>query len=290
MSRKSFFLTVFLSLIVFSSLFSTSRIEEHEYDFQKIKNLYLSSSFGEITVDTWQKSYAHLRIEKWVEGIGDHEKFLDELKLVEIYAGNTLRLEQKIPENRVFFKSFGVKITMYVPESYGEYFEIKNSFGNIQVTGLKSKTCVSNSSGEIEVSDIDSDVIAGNSFGSVRIENIRGNVQISNSSGEINASNVDGDIYVKNSFGKVNIRKIGGKVEVESSSNPITVEDAGNGVNVKNSFGEIILRSVAGNIHAKSSNGRISVEMKKNLGESYLGLAEQLQDSHKKRNTRVKMV
>jgi len=258
--------TLLLLLVSFAGIaFSTSREQVYEYRTAGVEKIVLKSSFGDLNVKSWNEDYVYMKIKKWVNGVGDHERFLDDAVLVESFFEGVLTLDQRFPNSFTnLAMSFGVKIDMMIPDGYDEKFEIKNSFGDVVVENMNSAFVIRNSNGNINVSDLYSDLEIENSFGNISLYNISGELSVDNSNGDVRLENTKEGIltqktFVKNSFGSVILNRVNGDTEIKNSSGEIRVRDLAGNLKVKNSFDKVEAFNVSGKVDIDSGNGAVKV-------------------------------
>ena len=105
---------------------------------------------------------------------------------------------------------------------------IKDSSGDIELTGAGGAVTVNDSSGDIEMEDVDGDVTLRDSSGGIYGTDIEGSVLVErDSSGNIRFEDVSGDIIVqRDSSGNIKVMDVGGDFRVlKDGSGSITSEN-----------------------------------------------------------------
>ena len=128
---------------------------------------------------------------------------------------------------------------------------LKDSSGDTKVVGVASLQ-VSDSSGDLEIRDVERDVVVDDSSGDIEIEDVRGDLTVErDSSGDIEARGVKGSVLIaRDSSGEIYLTDIGKDVTVDrDSSGDITVADVGGDFTVnRDGSGDISYRNVQGSV------------------------------------------
>lgn len=101
------------------------------------------------------------------------------------------------------------KTIVYVPEDYEGSFNIKDNYGDIEVSDYKNATLnVENNCGDIEVGSINV-IDAKNDYGDIEIGKVNKSLNIKTDCGdiEINELNITENSYIKDDFGDIEIGK-----------------------------------------------------------------------------------
>jgi DUF4097 and DUF4098 domain-containing protein YvlB len=188
--------------------------------------------------------------------------------------------------------SFSVDYDLVVPERMP--VNLRNRFGDVVVTGMKSGGSIVNASGRVSAADgsgrfnlenrfgivealrlsgdvtirganggITASVITGvvnisNRFGSVNAGSIRGDAIIVNANGNIEAVNISGKADLRTTFGTVDFRDVG-MVTASSANGSVTGTNVNGTANVNATFGSVTLRNVSSDIRVINANGAIAV-------------------------------
>lgn len=103
-------------------------------------------------------------------------------------------------------------------------------------------------------------VTAIDSSGDARVRNVA-SLEMTDSSGELRISDVAGDVAVRDSSGELTLRNVGGGVALNDSSGDVLIDQVGKNVNVEvDSSGDLEIRNVKGSVHIEQdSSGDIRV-------------------------------
>lgn len=126
---------------------------------------------------------------------------------------------------------------------------LKDSSGDTEVVGVSSLQ-ISDSSGDIDIRDVEHSVVVDDSSGDIEIEGVRGDVTVErDSSGDIEARSIEGSVLIsRDSSGEIYLRDIGKNVTVDrDSSGDITVVGVGGDFTVhRDGSGDIRYQNVEG--------------------------------------------
>ena len=140
---------------------------------------------------------------------------------------------------------------------------MRDSSGDVDVTGIKAGLQLTDSSGDIDLRDIGGAVTLSDSSGDILLHGLDGSVTIeSDSSGDIDLSDVGGDAQVRSdSSGDVDFRRITGNARIDSdSSGDIDFDTIGGDAGVGSDG--------SGEIRAGHVRGAFTVERKSNAEDN----------------------
>lgn len=130
------------------------------------------------------------------------------------------------------------------------------SFVRLEVP-VKTRVEVDNSSGNVEVKNIDEEVKVDVSSGNIDVQDVRSRLEVEASSGNIYLSDIEGPVDTETSSGRQTLNDIRGNIEAEASSGSIRITNSRGDAELETSSGQIRLTEVEGKISAKSSSGGI---------------------------------
>lgn len=161
---------------------------------------------------------------------------------VKITQGTNTTIETKrMYDESHILGSITVDYTIQMPKNIT--LTIINSFGSINVSGLKGALSITNKNGTTYISNIEGDVNISNSFGSIVIGKIMGNVVANNTNGSVIATEINGEAHLTSAFGKIAAQSINGNLFAHTKN------------------GEIVLSTIVGDIDAATSFGAITVTL-----------------------------
>ena len=174
--------------------------------------------------------------------LGDEEG--DENDLVFITMDNTLKIAYKRQNRKSNWNrdpkryiriSGPEKIQLNISNSSGkvivdhvqaERTSLSISSGVIQATGIDGDLVLKGSSGKMEAKDVAGDVTCAISSGAANIEQVKGDLDYSSTSGQLNASQIGGKVKAKLTSGNVNLNNIGELGALSVSSGSIRAKNA----------------------------------------------------------------
>lgn len=223
----------------------------------------IESNIGNIYIDKSQTDNIEVKAKGTI--YGNNKKTMASAidSLVNIDEGSTINIttDEMYQENN---GPVSADLYLYIKIPPKMYAKVSNSYGNINLTNLTKGAKVSSDNGNISIKNITGDLDLKNSYGATTVNSIKGNVDttsengnviINDVSGYLNASNSYGDIKLKNVLGKIDAYATNGKISL-TSSNPLT-----KGLNLKSEYGAIDInlpKKQAGNFDLKTEYGKIS--------------------------------
>ena len=134
---------------------------------------------------------------------------------------------------------------------------IKNSFGSVNATGVRSASEFDNSHGSLTVRDTGAARL-NNSFGSIEVAGAAGAVFVNDNNGSVQVSDVKGALEIRNRFGSITARDIQGAANITDGNGAVTVSDAGS-ANITTSFGSVDARNIRGDLTVHDNNGNVEI-------------------------------
>jgi DUF4097 and DUF4098 domain-containing protein YvlB len=140
---------------------------------------------------------------------------------------------------------------------------INNESGNVAVAGLKGKPCrVKNNYGNINVSEMHTDVDLNSATGDLLLDMISGNIKAETSFGDITIKDVKGTIcFVKSNVGNVKMSSIQSDVEIKLATGDLSLSKITGNIAIETSFGDITGSELKGKtcrIKSKVGNVKLS--------------------------------
>lgn len=189
------------------------------------------------------------------------QELLDQIQIETRTEGVTLYIKTLLPEGKFQLIDGGSSPTLDLTVSLPDAVQtnIDDSSGSLELRGVGASV-VADSSGEIEIANIQGDVSVTDSSGHIHIDAVTGNLQIQDTSGGIDVHDVSGTVEIpSDSSGGILLRKISGSAHIVSdSSGDIVIEQVQHDVIIDaDSSGDIRVAEVAGNftVGADSSGG-----------------------------------
>ncbi len=146
--------------------------------------------------------------------------------------GNTASLEAQF-DTRLFSSRGDAHIVLDVRVPKGLHVDIEDS------------------SGSIDVADLESDVSIDDGAGSIVVRGVS-NLKVDDGSGSIRVADVSGDVSIIDGSGSIKVRHVGGSVSIDDGSGSITVSDVESDL--------VILDDGSGGLSVSDIRGQIDQE------------------------------
>jgi hypothetical protein len=243
-------------------------------DFQKNLSLpsgqsfRIENKFGEVRIHG--ESSREVKISATIRTQADSreqaQSFADKVQIEVQQTAQGVEVRTQYPEEtRNWFgrknASYSVDYDIAVPSDAP--LLVKNSFGNVNASGVRSKSEFDNSHGSLNVRDTGSARLT-NSFGSIDLSGASGDVSVTDNNGSVQVLQVKGALEVRNRFGSITVRDIGGAATITGGNGAVTVMEVGS-ANITTSFGSVEARNIHGDLMVHDNNGNIDVS---NVGGS----------------------
>ena len=214
------------------------------------------------------------KIEVRGKACASDEKVLAEIQFVQQHEGATSTVGTKIPDVGSNWNLFGAGnyayMDVHVRMPPALKLDLRDSSGDLEVSGLTNGLDLKDSSGDIKLRDIGGAVNVTDTSGDIDVRGIGGDFTvISDSSGDINVDDVKGSAVVQeDSSGDIALRHVGGDARVDrDSSGDITFEDIGRDAVVgADGSGDITADGVKGNFTVGAKSGSSGEIHQRNVG------------------------
>jgi len=202
------------------------------------------------------------KIEVRGKACASDDKSLAGIQLFQERQGSTATVGTQTPDNSgiALFESRYAYMDVHVRMPAGIRLDLRDSSGDLEVSGLTNGLDLKDSSGDIKLTDLAGDVSVTDTSGDIEARKISGNFTVlSDSSGDIIVDDVKGSAVVEeDSSGDIALSHVGGDARVDrDSSGDITFTDIGRDAVVGvDGSGDITAEGVKGNftVGAKSSS------------------------------------
>jgi hypothetical protein len=189
------------------------------------------------------------------------ESFAQKIKIEVQQTGEGVRIKTIYPEEeKKWFhssknSSWSVNYEIGMPSDAP--IVVRNSFGSVEVTGIRGAADVENGYGTLTVRDAG----AGrwnNAFGSIELTGAAGNTFVNDNNGSVQVSDVKGTLEVRNRFGSITGRDIQGAATITGGNGGVTLSNAAS-ANVTTSFGSVDARNIRGDLAIHDNNGNVEI-------------------------------
>ena len=257
-----------LGLAVTSAAAANPGQEQVTRDFQKSlplgagQSFRIENKFGEVRIHGGPGR--ELKISATIHAQADSreqaQSFADKVQIDVEQAAQGVQIRTNYPEdNRNWFgrknASYSVDYDVAMPADAPLF--VKNSFGSVNATGVRSKSEFDNSHGSLNVRDTGAARLS-NSFGSIELNGAAGDSTISDNNGSVQVSQVKGSLEVRNRFGSITVREIQGAANITGGNGAVNLTDAGS-ANITTSFGSVEARNIRGELVVRDNNGNVDV-------------------------------
>ena len=136
---------------------------------------------------------------------------------------------------------------------------LENSFAAIEVSSNAGDVTLTTSNGAVDVTDVSGTVTVKNRFARVTIARIKGSVTVDNGNGNVEATGITGSATLNTSFGAVRFDDIGGQLSIRAINSGVKGAKAGDSVSVDNSFSPVEISGVRKTLKVTSKNSSVTV-------------------------------
>lgn len=267
MSRHAFPSTLLAAAVAMACAPLTARAENCSFhaersldiDANGLEALRLDTGAGDLDI---QGVEGLARIEVRGRACTSEQARLDGIRLVQSRDGAIARVATEIPDQGHDWSLFGsdyAYMDVRVRMPAGLKLELRDSSGDIDLSGLAGDVDVTDSSGDMELRDLGGNVAISDSSGDIDVRGVKGGVTVrSDSSGDIDLVDITGDATIEeDSSGDISLRRITGHAQVDrDSSGDIEFDDIGGNAGVrKDSSGEIRADTVGGDFRVQRKSG-----------------------------------
>lgn len=261
-SRKSLMIMALLASVMLSSHIFAGDIkvlQEKTFPTQPGKNLYLSTSVGDVSITTWDRPEIYVKI----SGNRNAEKkmsfhFEPKNEGLSIYGKRDSWLQW------LFWSSLNLKYEIKIPSNFNAH--INTSGGDIKVAGIKGSTKLETSGGDVVLMNSAGRSILSTSGGDIKVDGQSGDIKASTSGGDIIVRNTSGNLYVSTSGGDIVLDNKSGEVHANTSGGDISLSyrDANYGIYLGTTGGDILVKvppefSASADLH--TTGGDVSCDL-----------------------------
>ena len=183
----------------------------------------------------------------------DVQESLGTITLTTRYPDMLIRDIQRRGRNRDV--SFSVDYDLLVPERLP--VTLRNSFGDVAVSGMKGGGSIVNASGRVTAVDGSGRYDIQNRFGIVEAARLAGDLTIRGANGPVSATSITGAVVISNTFGNVNASAIRGDATIVNANGSVEASDISGRADLRTTFGTVNFRDV-GMVTASSANGSVT--------------------------------
>jgi len=149
-------------------------------------------------------------------------------------------------------------------ESYIEYIDgetnLSNTYGNVIVSNIEGDLVCENRNGKIKIKDVSGICDIKNSYGSVMVTKVKKNATIVNKNGKVDVRTITGDVDISNSYGSILVEDIKNTLKVYNKNGAVEVLDIGKSADLTTSYNKMQCINIGGKLKANNRNGSVTVE------------------------------
>ncbi len=170
----------------------------------------LEHSLGDVVVRTHSSSDVTIHADIRVSAPDSNEakSFADNIAILIEPSSSLVSVRTRYPERpSSFFGMHNVSYTVHyeitVPQSAP--LEIRNSFGAVDVSGVRADCDIKTSHGSLSFRDGRGSQRLENSFASIQASDNHGDLTVENSNASVNVSDITGNASIRDRFGSVDV-------------------------------------------------------------------------------------
>jgi DUF4097 and DUF4098 domain-containing protein YvlB len=130
-----------------------------------------------------------------------------------------------------------IDLTVLIPDGIALF--IKDGSGNIKVSQIDSDVIINDGSGSLSVTQVSGSLDIEDGSGSIKISDITGPIKVNDGSGSITISNTQSDVDIEDNSGSIRVENVAGKVDIDDGSGSLTVAQVGGHVTIDDGSGSI---------------------------------------------------
>lgn len=153
-------------------------------------------------------------------------------------------------------ETFNTDLEILVPRS--SRLEIRNTFGEVRVTGIEGGMNISTSHRPLEVRDCTGPFTLSNRYGDSRLVNLNGDVKL-NGRGRVYIEGIRGNVDVTNEYSSVEISNVQGGVTASITENSIRVEKVTGPVAINARGARVKVEDLKGNLTVSASHQSVDI-------------------------------
>jgi hypothetical protein len=225
------------------------------------QKVVLEHKFGDIEVRTHPQQEVTIHADIRVSA-GDSNEAKQYAERVEVLVepSSELSIRTRYPDAPRSFLgfrnvSFSVHYELTIPET--SPLQVRNSFGGVLVSGLKTSSEIVTSHGELRFHDGRGAQRLENSFARVELVNNVGDVNVETTNGAVDVSDVTGMLTVRDRFANVTASRISNGVNITNGNGSVDLGESGGPADIKSSFGRVVVHNLRGDLIVSDTNGAV---------------------------------
>jgi len=195
------------------------------------------------------------------------EDFAGKVDIQTTGQGDSFVIATVYPLNDPTDPQLGYEVQMSIRLPVGTAASVRNSFGDVRITGMEGNCYVVNRFGDVELDRCNRCEVE-NSYGRVRLAETRGLSVVQNSYGDVDLRLACGPVQVRNRYGTVH---------TEQSANDVTIDNQFGNVFARSDRGAISITNRYGDVNAWVDDAELAaLSIMSQLGRVDLSLRDQV--------------
>lgn len=222
-----------------------------------LQTIEIANQFGKVTVTGADEGWGwNWQLSCWASTDERAREFAGQFALTTSLKDGRLELQLQSPSS--FHGRRKSDLTVRVPR--GVAVTIKNSFGPVEVTGLKQTVQVHNQHGPVQVADIAGAVNVDTSYGALAVQSV-GPTTLQDRFGAVRISQVQGDLHAAAAFGSLKVTGVSGDATLRNQHANLEVRAVSGAVRAQTSFGTLDVESPSPWVEAQNTHGPIHLKL-----------------------------
>ncbi|MFP4662262.1 MAG: hypothetical protein ACLFPF_08725 [Halanaerobiales bacterium] len=249
-----------------------------------IDSLFIRNPFGDVIITGENRDDIVLsyKITVYAEEFEVAESLVEKLEIKSVRQGDRINFDMDAVE--VSEGVYGIKrdYNLLVPEDL--YLEIINNNGNMEISDMisdvslvdyKKEMKVKNINGSVEISKRQGSAIIekvgelnmDSAYNKVSINHVNGDLDLDQAYGQADVSSVDGNAEIKAAYSSVEVEKISGYLELEARYTQVKGDEIAGEFTGRISYGQLDLANVVNHVDVSARYTGISVAMSELLND-----------------------
>jgi len=280
--KNLFITTLIIGVLLFANSAFAQKDVEKSFTVNSSDNLSLSTSMGNIAIDTWDKDEVYVIAKNILESEmnllsmnksgniikvifeGDESDDVEfeimipaELNLDLSTGGGNISLKSDL-KGKIDASTAGGNIST---KNINGEADISTAGGNINLGDVNSNADISTAGGDIKVGSINGLADISTAGGNINVGAVNNSADISTAGGNISIGNIDGNADVSTAGGNINVDKVSGDADISTAGGNIKLDGATGIIEANTGAGNMKLKDIKGSIDANTGAGNIYAEL-----------------------------
>jgi hypothetical protein len=261
--KNLFITTLIFGVLLFANSAFAQKDVEKSFTVNSSDNLSLSTSMGNIAIDTWDKDEVYVIAKNILESemnLLSMNKSGNIIKVIfEGDESDDVEFEIMIPAELNLDLSTGGGNISLKSDLKGK-IDASTAGGNISTKNINGEADISTAGGNINLGDVNSNADISTAGGDIKVGSINGLADISTAGGNINVGAVNNSADISTAGGNISIGNIDGNADVSTAGGNINVDKVSGGADISTAGGNIKLDGATGIIEANTGAGNMKLK------------------------------